>query len=86
MAALLAVPVGSVATIARAQVAVGIDASAGSWGNARELPGLASLNVTGQANVISVSCATPTNCGAGGWYGDANDQLQPFVASERNGR
>jgi hypothetical protein len=86
MAAVLAFSAASAATVARAQVTLDAGASAGTWGNARELPGLASLNVTGQANVISVSCATPTNCGVGGWYGDANGQLQPFVASERNGR
>jgi hypothetical protein len=86
MAALLAVSVGSVTTIARAQVAAGTGGSGGTWGSARELPGLASLNVNGFASVASVSCATPASCGAGGFYSDANGQQQPFVASGRNGR
>ena len=46
IAALLAFSAGSVATTARAQVTAGTDAASGTWGNARELPGLASLNVT----------------------------------------
>lgn len=85
-AALLALSAGGAAASASAQVTDGAGASGGTWGNARELPGLASLNVTGLAFVVSVSCGAPANCGAGGLYSDATGQQQPFVASERNGR
>jgi hypothetical protein len=85
-AAFLAVSAGGGPATAWARIAVGVGTSGGTWGDARELPGLASLNVGGTGYVVSVSCATPANCGAGGYYGDANGQFQPFVASERNGR
>jgi hypothetical protein len=85
-AALLVVCAGSGATTAQAQVTAGAAALGGIWGSARELPGLGSLNVNEGASVLSVSCATPTNCGAGGRYSDVNGQLQPFVTSELNGR
>lgn len=84
--ALLALSAGSGATSAWAQVTVGPGAIGGAWGNARALPGLAQLNVNESAMVVSVSCATPTNCATGGLYTDVNAQQQPFVASERNGR
>ena len=43
----------------------------GRWGRAIEVPGLAALNVGGFAGVITVSCSSPGNCAAGGFY--AND-------------
>ena len=43
----------------------------GSWGNARELPGSASLSKGRLGDVASVSCATPGNCVAGGFYLDS---------------
>jgi hypothetical protein len=60
-------------------------ASGGAWGNATELPGLDQLNQGGNASVTSVSCPSPGNCGAGGWYSPAAGTLEAFVASEVNG-
>jgi hypothetical protein len=55
------------------------------WGDAIEVPGSGKLNVLGQANVDSVSCAKPGDCSAGGSYYDANGNYQAFVATQSNG-
>ena len=52
---------------------------------ARPVPGLNALNAGGNAKVSSVACATPGNCAAVGSYTDANGNLLPFVADEKNG-
>ena len=58
---------------------------AGTWGTAKELPGLAALNKGGDATVYSVSCPSPGNCGAAGTYVDGAGKLQAFVVSQTNG-
>jgi hypothetical protein len=58
----------------------------GSWGRAIEVPGLAALNKGRQAQVLSVSCASATNCAAGGNYRDDSGHSQAFVAGAKNGR
>jgi len=67
-----------------------VDEQGGTWGDAREVPGLAVLNVGGHAQVNSVSCASTGNCAAGGVYapnatafGDPDSQA--FVVNETNG-
>jgi len=57
----------------------------GTWGKAREVPGPATLNQGGNAQVNSVSCASAGNCSAGGYYEDSAHHLQAFVVSESNG-
>ncbi len=57
----------------------------GRWGSAIKVPGTATLNTAGEAQVTSVSCASAGNCTAGGFYSDSSGQ-QAFVASQRNGR
>ena len=57
----------------------------GRWGTAIPVPGLAALNTGGNAQVSSVSCATPGNCAAGGYY-QGSDGLRAFAAVERDGR
>ncbi len=57
----------------------------GVWGRALEVPGLGALNTGGNARVLSVSCASPGNCAAGGDYTNASDSAQAFVVSEKNG-
>jgi hypothetical protein len=60
------------------------------WSPAIEVPGTAAANVGGQANVDSVSCSSPGNCAAGGYYeasaynGDTAT-WQAFVVSQRDG-
>lgn len=63
------------------------DEKNGIWGQAIEVPGLEALNTTGSAEVLSVACALPGNCTAGGDYsnGADNNGQQGFVVSEKNG-
>ncbi len=62
-----------------------VDETNGSWGNTIEVPGTATLNSGGDANVESVSCATAGTCTAGGHYADGSSHLQAFVVDETNG-
>jgi hypothetical protein len=52
----------------------------GIWGNAIEVPGLASLNA-GVAQISAVSCAPGGGCSVGGFYQDQQLAVQGFVAS-----
>jgi hypothetical protein len=60
-------------------------AAAGAWGKAREMPGTAALNQGGRAGIDSVSCGSPGNCSAGGYYTDSSGAGEAFVASEAHG-
>ena len=62
-----------------------VSQTAGVWGQAEEVPGLAALNTTGHAEVTSVSCARPGDCSAVGHYRDSDFSLQGFVVSEKSG-
>jgi hypothetical protein len=84
--AALTVSAGGVLMAAPAHSVARPGASAPTWGGARELPGLASLNASENASISSVSCASASNCGAGGFYTDAHGQVQPFVAAAHGGR
>jgi hypothetical protein len=63
----------------------------GRWGSAQPVPGIAALNVGGDAGFSSVSCTSPGNCSAGGFYALAKPRrggIPPaagFVDSEVNG-
>jgi hypothetical protein len=58
----------------------------GRWGTAIEVPGTATLNKNGWAEVDSVSCASAGNCTAGGTYTDKALNTQAFVVSQTRGR
>src|SRR5215472_12016582 len=60
-------------------------AMTGTWGTAQEMPGAAALNQGGDAQVNSVSCSSPGNCSAGGFYTDSAGGNQAFVVSEVKG-
>jgi hypothetical protein len=62
-----------------------VDETDGHWGNAIAVPGTATLNAGGAAEVYSVSCTTPGNCTAGGRYADGDDTQHAFVVEEKNG-
>ena len=47
-------------------------ATAGEWGEALPVPGLAALNVGNSAEVQTVSCSSPGNCSAVGAYDDGS--------------
>jgi hypothetical protein len=59
--------------------------SGGTWGTAIEVPGIAALNTDGDAEVTSVSCASPGNCSAGGSYVDGSGGGQAFVVGQSGG-
>jgi hypothetical protein len=61
----------------------------GRWHQAIEAPGLGALNKDRNAEISSVSCASPGYCAAGGYYGNSGTEVtsgRGFVVSERNGR
>jgi hypothetical protein len=62
----------------------------GRWAGPAEVPGIAKLMQTVKATesaVISVSCWSPGNCGAVGYYNDVNSgHGHVFVVSQRTGR
>src|SRR5215510_261040 len=62
-----------------------VDEVDGVWHRAIEVPGSAALNSGGYAELTSVSCSTPGNCTAGGFYLAGTTSYQAFVVSEVNG-
>lgn len=56
----------------------------GTWGNAVEVPGTATLNSGGSAAVDAVSCAPPGACAAFGHYSDGLN-YQVFVVNKTHG-
>ena len=54
----------------------------GIWRTAQKVPGTATLNKGGNANIFSVSCGSAGNCSAGGGYTDNSGHRQAFVLSE----
>lgn len=57
----------------------------GVWGSAKELPGTAALNTAMEAGVLTIGCAAPGNCVAGGFYWTASQFEEAFVANQVNG-
>jgi hypothetical protein len=55
----------------------------GTWGTALPVPGSARLNTGGNAEIVSMSCASAGNCGAGGDY--AGPYARVFVVSQKDG-
>lgn len=58
------------------------DGAGGSWNDARAVPGAASLNAGGSAQVDAVSCASAEACAAGGYYTDSAGAKQAFLVNE----
>jgi len=56
----------------------------GTWQKAIEVPGIETLNKSGVAVVLSLSCPTKDNCSAGGGYKNSSG-YQAFVVNEVNG-
>jgi hypothetical protein len=57
----------------------------GTWRTPREIPGTGALNKGGYAQVNSVSCSSPGNCTAGGWYTVGPGRTEAFVVREAKG-
>ena len=49
---------------------------------AKEVPGTAALNKGTLAQIGSVSCASPGDCNAGGYYTDSSHRMQTLVDSQ----
>jgi hypothetical protein len=56
----------------------------GTWGDAIEVPATAA-NALSPALVTSVSCGSPGNCAAGGYYTNSSEYYYAFVVSEVHG-
>jgi len=54
-------------------------AQGGTWGTAAEIPGSNRLNHGGTATINAVSCASSTNCGAGGSYTSGFSSTAPII-------
>jgi hypothetical protein len=53
-----------------------------TWVNAIEIPGLPLLNAV-SSTISSVSCASASNCGAGGSYTDPTGATQPLAITKQ---
>jgi len=63
-------------------------ASGGTWGTAKEVPGIAALATDVSSYPLSVSCGAAGNCSAGGYYTTYVKKPNPqeaFVVSEKGG-
>jgi hypothetical protein len=62
----------------------------GRWGTAMQVPGIAALGKGASAGIISVSCAAPGQCAAGGFYikfyGFLNIDARAFLVTEHSGK
>jgi D-alanine-D-alanine ligase-like ATP-grasp enzyme len=59
----------------------------GRWGKVIEVPGIAALGGATEATVNSMSCSSPGNCGASGYYyAVATNDYHAFVVSQVNGK
>ena len=57
----------------------------GTWGKAREVPGMAALNIGGAPQIYSMSCGSPGNCAVGGRYRQSSGRYQAWLVTEVNG-
>jgi hypothetical protein len=57
----------------------------GTWGVARDVPGLVTLNTGGDAEVESVDCVSPGNCVGGGYYYTADGDYFAFYSVQTEG-
>jgi len=66
-------------------VSTGSAALPPQWSPAIKAPGTETLNLGSFADIEAVSCATPGNCAAGGYYTNQWDSWEAFVVDETNG-
>jgi hypothetical protein len=57
----------------------------GMWNKAQPVPGLAALASGAPSGVTAISCASPGNCTAGGWYAGQDFDQGGFVVSQTDG-
>lgn len=58
--------------------------SGGTWGNAAQIPGLATLNTGNDGTAPSLSCPSVGNCTVGGYYKDGTG-YHGYIATQSNG-
>jgi hypothetical protein len=81
---------GHAATSDEAQSAVSLSEGArtpagSTWGKAGQVPGLAALAGAGDSGLSTLSCGSPGNCSAGGFY-QQTSRSEAFVVSQVHGR
>ena len=79
------VAVGDFDDLVDGDQAFGATQADGVWGTATEVPGLAVLNVGGQAGLEVVACTSAGNCVAAGGYSDGAFNRHGFVVSMVDG-
>ena len=57
----------------------------GHWGKATEVPGSGALNTGGKAEILSLSCSSPGNCSAGGYFMTASHHQEALIVLEKKG-
>jgi hypothetical protein len=62
-----------------------ISQSKGSWGKAKEIPGLAALTKGSTAQIYSISCSSAGNCSGGGYGENSSFREIAFIVSEARG-
>ena len=62
-----------------------INESRGSWGKAKEIPGLAALTKGSTAQIYSISCSSAGNCSGGGYGESSSFREIGFVVTESGG-
>jgi hypothetical protein len=63
-----------------------VSEKSGTWQKPLRLAGINGLSPGPSVGIDQISCSSPGDCGAGGFYTDANGSQQAFVAGESNGR
>ena len=58
----------------------------GHWGKAAAVPGSAALNAGGTAEILSVSCTSPGDCTAGGFYTISALRSRGMLVVQKNGK
>jgi hypothetical protein len=62
-----------------------VDQSKGSWGRAKEIPGLAALTMGSTAEIYSISCSSAGNCSGGGYGENSSFRELAFFVTESGG-
>jgi hypothetical protein len=57
----------------------------GTWFPAKEVPGSATLNADGRADLDAMSCPAVGDCSAGGYYDDSSGHQQALLVNETGG-
>jgi hypothetical protein len=76
---------GSFPKGAHGELSFVVNETNGTWGQAREIPGFAQLDVGGSSELRSLSCGAPGSCSAVGQYQQKSGVPRAYIASESKG-